>query len=296
MLSSPTVVNETVFTGGGVQDNTIYALDAGSGDEVWTVGDTGTIRSSPTVADGTVFIPTYDNLLYALDAGTGTEEWTYDVGRASRSEPTVSDGTVYLGHQNNQVEAIDAETGDQEWSFDTEAVWGGPTVAGDTVFVGAGPKFASAGPGFFYALDADSGEERWSFELSARVDSSPTVVDGIVYFGCDDNKVYALDAGVDGSSEGSRVRLETLGHHDGFRETTDETGNTEDDSADGGGPGFGVGGAVAALGGVGYLLRRRLTAESKRQSDAGDPNRSRATPPTASSQDAESRSQSDRYR
>jgi PGF-CTERM protein len=260
MLSSPTLVDGTLFTGGGVGDNTVYALDAESGEEVWTVGELGAIRSSPTVAGGTVFIPTYDGRLHALDAESGTEEWTHDLGRDSRSEPTVADGTVYVGHQGDQVEAIDTETGDQEWSFDTSAVWGGPTVAGDTVFVGAGPKFSSSGSGFFHALDADSGDERWSFELDARVDSSPTVVDGVVYFGCDDNRVYALDAGVEASSEGSRTRLQTLGHHDQFRQETDETESEDGGSSDGLGPGFGVGGAVAALGGAGYLLRRRLVA------------------------------------
>ena len=98
-----------------------------------------------------------------------------------------------------------------------EAFWTGPTVAGDTVFVGIGPKFADSGTGGVHAFDAESGEERWPFETGARVNSSPTVVDGVVYFGSDDSSVYAVEAGVEESSEGSRVLLGTLGHHDNFR-------------------------------------------------------------------------------
>jgi hypothetical protein len=58
------------------------------------------------------------------------------------------------------------------------------------------------------------GTERWSVGTGDRVVSSPTVVDGTVYVGSYDGHVYALDAGVDGSSRDTRVRQRTLGHHD----------------------------------------------------------------------------------
>jgi hypothetical protein len=62
-------------------------------------------------------------------------------------------------------------------------------------------------------VDAASGDEQWRFQTGDYVDSSPTVVDGIVYVASDDGNLYAVDADVSGSSEGSRVRLGTLGHH-----------------------------------------------------------------------------------
>lgn len=55
---------------------------------------------------------------------------------------------------------------------------------------------------------------QWEFETGGSVRSSPTVVDGDVYIGSDDSKLYALDAGINGSSEGSRAALELLGYHD----------------------------------------------------------------------------------
>lgn len=48
---------------------------------------------------------------------------------------------------------------------------------------------------------------------------------------------------------------------------SEEAGDTADDSetggnsGDGSGPGFGVGSTLASLGGVGYLLKRRLSAD-----------------------------------
>jgi len=139
-----------------------------------------------------------------------------------------------------------------------------------------------------YAVDAESGQQVWAFtEPTAWVASSPTVVtdpDG-------------------GNSVDSRVALQTLGHHHelaaeptappdeatptGSSETdtdsseTDGTGDSNEtdssettaigsteqapDVGDGDGPGFGVGAAVTALGGAGYLLKRRLDTDDNGQ-------------------------------
>jgi len=45
-----------------------------------------------------------------------------------------------------------------------------------------------------YALDAETGELRWEFHAGSWVESSPIVVDGVVYFGSNDGNIYALDA------------------------------------------------------------------------------------------------------
>ena len=39
------------------------------------------------------------------------------------------------------------------------------------------------------------GYERWRYETGVGVESSPAVVDGVVYVGSDDGYLYALDVG-----------------------------------------------------------------------------------------------------
>jgi hypothetical protein len=172
-----------------------------------------------------------------------------------------------------------------------------PTVAGDTVFAAAGPQYDE---GRIFAFDAATGEERWRYEPAHQVTSSPTVVDGVVYVGLFES-MLAVEAGVDGSSRDSRVRLGTLGHHDEWAATaadpspaatatptsgtatdtgsaTDTTngGSTgtdpgdgsdaetdDEDDSSGTAPGPGVVGALASLGGAGYLLSRRGDDESE---------------------------------
>ena len=45
-----------------------------------------------------------------------------------------------------------------------------------------------------HALDAGTGEEAWSFTAGARVDSPPTVHEGMATFGCADGHIYCLRA------------------------------------------------------------------------------------------------------
>lgn len=46
----------------------------------------------------------------------------------------------------------------------------------------------------FYALDAGTGAKRWEYETGSWVESSPAITNGVVYFGSNDGRLYALDA------------------------------------------------------------------------------------------------------
>jgi len=207
--ASPTVVDGTVYVQAA---GTVSAFAAASGTERWRFDVERTYYSSPTVVDGTLFVgatdsDTFDGGVYALDPDTGEQQWALETGNAVASSPTVREGTVYVGCHDSMLYALSADSGAIEWVFETGgAIFSSPTVAGETVFVGSRDYQV-------YAVDATTGELRWRYRTDNRVASSPTVVDGTLFVGSNDNRVYALDAGVEGSSEGSRVRLGTLGHH-----------------------------------------------------------------------------------
>ena len=50
----------------------MYALNASTGAVVWSYATGGYVRSSPTVADGVVYVGSYDHNLYAFDLLGGT--------------------------------------------------------------------------------------------------------------------------------------------------------------------------------------------------------------------------------
>jgi outer membrane protein assembly factor BamB len=183
--SSPAVAGGTVYVGSS--DNTVYALDAATGDKQWAFETGDSAISSPAVADGTVYIGNHDNTVYALDAATGDKQWAFRTGDWVKPSPAVAGGTVYVGSYDNMVYAIDAATGDKQWDFETGGpVTSSPAVADGTVFVGNANSTV-------YALDAATGDKQWDFETGDWIWSSPAVADGTVYIGSDDKTVYALE-------------------------------------------------------------------------------------------------------
>jgi outer membrane protein assembly factor BamB len=182
-------------------------VDAESGEQQWAFETGGSVYSSPTVADRTVYVGSGDNNLYAVDAESGEQQWAFETGDNVSSSPMVSDGTVYVGSGDNNLYAVDAESGEQQWAFETgDYVYSSPTVANGTVYVGSHDNN-------LYAMNAGSGDQEWVFETGNEVRSSPTVANGTVYVGSLDTTLYAVGTDHTKSSSGSRARLETLGHH-----------------------------------------------------------------------------------
>jgi len=60
------------------------------------------------VVDGTVYVGSNDNSVYALSAEDGTELWYFKTGAQVSSSPAVVDGTVYVGSFDNNVYALPA--------------------------------------------------------------------------------------------------------------------------------------------------------------------------------------------
>jgi outer membrane protein assembly factor BamB len=201
--SSPTVIDDTVF----ISSDKVYALNATDGSLRWNVRVSGT--SSPTVANGTVFVGGLDNKLHGIEAESGIHFWRFETNGAIHSSPTVTGGTVFVGCDDANLYAVDVESKEQQWAFQTGGrIWSSPTAVNNTVFIASRDES-------IYAIDAEAGTEEWAFNLGGNSNASPIVVDGTVFVG--GPLLYALDADVDGSSNGSRVMLGTLNHHSNWR-------------------------------------------------------------------------------
>jgi serine/threonine-protein kinase len=57
-----------------------------------------------------------------------------------------------------------------------------------------GVLYVGSGDKKVYGIDTGTGQQKWAFATGGYVASSPTVVDGVLYVGSGDNKVYAVDA------------------------------------------------------------------------------------------------------
>jgi outer membrane protein assembly factor BamB len=112
--------------------------------------------------------------------------WSYPEGHFTgyfiSSSPAVVNGIVYVGsnwdyregYDEGNIFAFNAYTGAKIWNYSTQtSVYSSPAVSENRVFIGAGLDVL--------ALDASRGTKIWNFTTKGfRIDSSPTVVNGVV--------------------------------------------------------------------------------------------------------------------
>ncbi|WP_394741851.1 PQQ-binding-like beta-propeller repeat protein [Natronococcus roseus] len=169
---TPAVAGDTVYVGG----EGLTALDAASGEVRWTTALEGGESTSPTVADGTVYLVA-DGELLAVDAADGDVEW--------RRESVVLER--------------EAESGTSEVDDATVSVAAVPlAVANGSVYAAVGDGIGVDGTAGFAAFDAETGEIRWTYWEQWRWDPHGYVVATAdrVYTGsiADDDTFPILDA------------------------------------------------------------------------------------------------------
>ena len=198
--TSPVVANGVVYFAANRPVIVLYALDAVTGQVIWTASPAfSIIVASPVLADGVLYIGLNDHQVMALDAATGAVRWRARASATLYSSPAVADGRVFIGSNDRKLYAFDAATGAELWVADTGGImWSSPTVANGIVYVGSRDDHK------VYAFDAATGATRWTFTTGGWVHSSPAIAGGVVYIGSEDGGLYALDADDAGSSGGPR--------------------------------------------------------------------------------------------
>lgn len=132
LRSPPAVVDGVVYlvgpgaagTGALVGTGTdVRAFDAADGTERWSFSARDSFETSPSVADGTVFIGSSDSNLYALDAATGRPRWQVATAGPIATAAFVADGAVVVRSGDGNLYAI----GGSDASPGTPAVTSAPT-------------------------------------------------------------------------------------------------------------------------------------------------------------------------
>jgi outer membrane protein assembly factor BamB len=137
-----------------VEEPTIVAYDAASGEQSWSVTPPKR-HSRIVVADGTVFALTEDfdtsGVLFALSSSDGSERWRVDVPGGFFVEPAIAGDAIIVG-ADDRLRALETDDGSERWSV---AV---PNVNG----VAATESTAVAGGSSLHALSLADGNERWT--------------------------------------------------------------------------------------------------------------------------------------
>jgi outer membrane protein assembly factor BamB len=134
------------------------------------------VSSTPTVANGMVFVTAWNGKVYGLRARDGRVRWTYDTGTASfgvQSSATLTpEGRLLVGDSSGIVHCLVAKTGERLWTAsvaDTDPaashIWASPVVSNGRVFVGrASHTDQPCTQGHLYAFDLETGAELWRYK------------------------------------------------------------------------------------------------------------------------------------
>jgi outer membrane protein assembly factor BamB len=193
-LSSPAVVDGTVYFGTLNPERPFCAVDAQTGEERWCcdTSDTGLVHSSPVIFGNTVYFGSTFGVIYASDTKTGQEKWRFEVSQSADYAPAIDEaGTLYFGSKDTYFYALDGQTGEEKWKSSLASpswVTGSPIVAGEMVYIG------SSDARRIFALETDTGEKVWEFNVGGYAWASPALADGVIYAGSGNRRLYAIDA------------------------------------------------------------------------------------------------------
>ncbi len=210
-LSGTSVIPDTVYIAGD-DPNTLYALNASSGEQLWNftapiIGSAGGFIASPVVyTDNStnityVIIGNENTFLYAINASSGEQIWNTTLYGPIYPTSAVYNNIVYAAAgaaANPDFFAINITDGSIIWSYSASGVSSrsSPTVYNGMVyFTMSRPSNNSV----VYALNATNGSYIWNYTIptsGVEIWSSPAISPslGILYIGVNDGRIYALNA------------------------------------------------------------------------------------------------------
>ncbi len=113
--------------------------------------------------------------------------WHYTGRPLLEFPPIYVGGRLYAVDNNGNAFALDADTGKVLWERRI-----GRLNASSPAYYKHRLYIVNLVPGHIVKLDARTGRVLWKHLLPGRAESSPLVIDGTVYFGCENDQLFAL--------------------------------------------------------------------------------------------------------
>jgi outer membrane protein assembly factor BamB len=115
-FNTPAVVDGVVYIGTGSDndgvddDGYLFALDAGTGEELWRYETGDAVIMQPAIVDDVAWFGDTSGLLHAVDTESGEELWTFELDGALGSDsPVIVDGVLFIAHPDGSLYALAGE-------------------------------------------------------------------------------------------------------------------------------------------------------------------------------------------
>ncbi len=215
-----------------VEGFTVHAVDAWSGELIWSLETDGFPSGELLFADDTVYFGPFSLHVFAVDSKTGELRWRRDFDR-DFSNLVMLDDIIYASGGYRPLVALDARSGETVWSYEPDGGAGQAAVHNGSLHAlmeGVLVEFeARTGQitgrlesefpvrfaiwadgllyGFFgnqdpnqygfgrsvHVMDLQTGELVWRHEGNQQITMRPTISGGVAYIGTEDGYLRALD-------------------------------------------------------------------------------------------------------
>ncbi len=178
----------------------VTALDAKSGNELWSAKTVVPVHSAPVVIDGRLYIITQDNQTVALNADNGQTLWDHrgtveSAAIMSSASVAVVGDTVVVPYSSGELFALRAQNGQPAWT-DTLTRSGNVTaltvindIAGRPV-IDRNLVFAISHSGTLAAINFRSGSRAWTRNIAGI--QTPLVVGDYIFVVSTEGQVVCM--------------------------------------------------------------------------------------------------------
>ena len=177
----------------------VLALDAGSGQVLWSKMFSIPNREAPTAAEGRVFVVNSESELLCLNGADGAQLWAQkglpeNAALLTSASPAVSGNLVFAPFPSGEITAIDIKTGQPKWtdSLTKAAVNTSATAIGEAArpAVDREAVFAMSRNGQLIATSREKGQRIWTREIQGT--QTPWVAGDTVFVVDVTGKLIAL--------------------------------------------------------------------------------------------------------
>jgi outer membrane protein assembly factor BamB len=180
LITEPTVRDGVVYLGTKSERESVVALDAKTGNRLWSFGgkQVGEVSGTPTLGKNgdRLYVGSSRGVIYSLDAKTGTPRWQQDVFGPIENTLAVRSPLVVATTNAGEVYAFE-ENGEALWRqriLETSGPTTPPTLSDRWIFIGCNNNH-------IYSLDPVSGSVRWETDVDRLYQGGIAVTNSSLY-------------------------------------------------------------------------------------------------------------------
>jgi outer membrane protein assembly factor BamB len=166
---------------------------------LWFFRARSLVEFPPAIAYGRLYFANAEGTLFAVDIKRVRTQWAYRARRCTAATPAVDGHTVYMTFLNKPPcnasrSGLDGQV--VALNADTGKVRWRVTIgpSESSPLVVDGVVYVGDWNGKVYAFNAATGATRWTFSTGGKVKDAMALAGGRIYFGSYDHHVYALNA------------------------------------------------------------------------------------------------------